>query len=264
MVFSRRSRISTRAAPRRAVRRTTVRRRPTRKVAYSRLNARVSRRLNDGIRWKQHTIDRGFTLAPGLYNYNYAEDYVMTIPKYRFDSLATATQGNLQVARTSDKLFLKGFNCRIGLTNKSTMVTYCRFILIRASNLFEAVSAFSANWIMDPSGTAVAPSLNLSTFLTQRFNTDLVKNKSKDILFDKTVRLGIFMGDGPIPSSRLLKFYIPCSHTVQFEAKGTAADSDDLKTGKYCLLAMTTNEDGGTNAGNIECVTSITATYAEA
>jgi len=239
-----------------------VTRKSTRKSRYASYDKLAAKRLNNGIQWKQtlYGDECAITVpsAPILYYANIIAD----IPKYRNDALASAKQANLQQARTSDKLFLKGFKVNLSLVNQSTKTSQLRVIMFRSATTEEVPSGTGTNWIEALDGTAVQPSTQMSTAMTERFNYNLVKNKRVDMIFDKKLVVG---SDG-IPDGKNVKalsFYCKCNHTVQFESKGDSSSADDLKTGKYWLLLFGSNT-ADSYFGTLDIHWDINAVWAEA
>jgi len=234
----------------------------SKKGRYASYDRLAARRLNNGIQWKQTLYgDEVALTVPSSARIVYT-NIVSDIPKYRNDALATAQQANLQQARTSDKLFLKGFKVNLSLVNQSTKTSQLRVILFRNSTTEEVPSLTAANWVEALDGSAVTPSTQMSIAMTERFNTDLVKNKSRDIIFDKK----LVVGSDAIADTRNVKglsFYCKCNHTVQFESKGDTSSSDDCKTGKYWLIFMSSNT-ADSYYGSLDIHWDINAVWAEA
>lgn len=232
------------------------------KSKYAKVDKLAAKRLNNGIQWKQtlYGDEAALTVPSGAYIiYN---QIVSDIPKYRNDSLATAKQANLQQARTSDKLFLRGFKVNISLVNQSTKTSQLRVIFFRNPTTEEVPSATATNWVEALDGSSQTPATQMSTAMTERFNTDLVKNKSKDIVFDRKLIVGSdAIADGK--NVKALSFFVNVNHTVQFESKGDTSSADDCKTGKYYLLLMGSNT-ADSYFGTLDIHWDINAVWAEA
>lgn len=253
-------------AARSAYRRRLYRRRrarPTRASRYSAMSRLVSRRLNDGVQWKQTLYGSNVVLrVAGLPAIFESDMYVRDIPKYRNDPTAPARFANLQQARTSDKILLKGFKVNLSVTNFSTETTCIRFIMFRNNSWNESYIIGGTNLIETLDGGTSGPSSLLSTAMTERFNTDLVRNKRRDILFDRKLVVGRNTSDDAKDLARA-SFYVPCMHICQFESKGDTGGSDDLKTGTYWLVAWVSNVPN-TAAGDTSFHYDINAVWAEA
>lgn len=234
----------------------------TRKSKYARYDKIAASRLNNGIQWKQTLYGDECAITVPSASILYYANIIADIPKYRNDPTASAKQANLQQARTSDKLFLKGFKVNLSLVNQSTKTSQLRVIMFRSATTEEIPSGTGTNWIEALDGTAVQPSTQMSTAMTERFNYNLVKNKRVDMIFDKKLVVG---SDG-IPDGRNVKalsFYCKCNHTVQFESKGDSSSADDLKTGKYWLLLFGSNT-ADSYFGSLDIHWDINAVWAEA
>lgn len=218
---------------------------------YRRLDRIASKRLNNGLQWKQTLYGGNQVLQVGSLNtlFTYT-NMIADIPKYRADPTATDPMANLQIARTSDKLFLKGFKVNLSITNFSTQTTMIRFFLFRNNSWEETFLNDGSNLIESLAGNSTTYSTLMSTAMTERFNTDLVRNKRRDLLFDRRVIVAS-VNSTEAKNATYRSFYVKCNHICQFESKGTTAQGDDLKTGKYIFCAFIsnpTNGDSGTTA----------------
>jgi len=260
MVYAKKSRFTSK---RRAPVRRTYRKRTAAAPRYAKSTRLASKRLSSGVQWKSTLYGDDIALQGGTTNtYFLATNLVSNIPKYRNDPTATATQANLDQARTSDKLFLKGFKASLGVNNKSTYATALRVVLIRSISLLEVPSSNSSNWVESLDGGATTPSTEMQSHMTERLNGDLVRNKRKDIIFDKRFLLG---GTATLDRSaqQAKHFFVPCNHTCVFESKGDSTSATHLRTGQYYLMMWLVNHDEA-NGGYTNIHYDINAVWAQA
>jgi len=260
MVYAKKSRFTSK---RRAPVRRAYRKRTTTASRYPKASRLASKRLSSGVQWKSTLYGDDLALQGGTSNtYHLNSNIVSTIPKYRNDPTATATQANLDQARTSDKLFLKGFKVSLGMNNKSSYATAVRVVLIRSISLLEVPSSNTSNWCEALDGGSTYPSTEMQSHMTERLNGDLVRNKRKDIIFDKRILLG---ATGTLDRSGQASrhFFVPCNHTCVFESKGDSTNSTHLRTGQYYLMIWLVNHDEA-NGGYTLIHYDINAVWAQA
>jgi len=223
--------------------------------------SKIARKLDDGIKRKssRYTFDISF-ISPSAPIF-YTDIVVSDIPKYRNDPTASTRQANLDIARTSDKLFIKDISIHCSANNSSTVAGNLRLLFFRNSGQDEVPSGIGGNWFMDASGSPLAASIFAYNLPSQRYNYDLVKYKS-DLFLDKQMTFG---PDTSTEGNNLghRNWYKKINQVALYESKGDSSSADDLKTGKYCLAVAHANTSG-TYHGELDVRLTIVVNYCEA
>lgn len=208
-------------------------------------NRFIAKRLGDGVQYHKTAYGETVTMTVGGTATWYNADFVRDIPKYRNDPTASARQANLQICRLRDKIYVKGMKFRLGVANLDPNQSVClRTIFLRNSAWDENVDTGAGNWyesVVD--GSYVLPSSSMPTALIQHFNMDLLRDKKKDLFFDKKIILAP-TGGSTGASCAYREFYVPINQLAIFESKGDAASADDLTNGRYWILFSVSSNDG--------------------
>lgn len=208
----------------------------------------VAKRLGDGVQYHKTSYGEQITMSVGGTATWFYDAIGRSIPKYRNDPTASGREANMQICRIRDKLYFKGAKVRLGVANLDVnQPVMLRWIFIRNSAWDEEVSTagFGANWFKSTvDGSNEGPNVSMPTALTQSFNTDHLRDKRKDLFFDKKIILAP-LGGATGRSCAYYNFYLPIDQMGIFESKGDTASADDLAGGRYYMLFTVSSNDAG-------------------
>lgn len=235
--------------------------RPVIKLRYK-SRFRPTRVLGNGVQWHKTTYALDYTMNTSFVPRVSYEEIVRDIPKYRNDPTATNRQANLAQARVRDRIFVKGAKFRIASTSTETADWMnLRWIFFRNNAWDEAIDAAGTNWIKNVDGSNGTPSTEYRYHSIERFNTDLVKNKRRDILFDRQYKLPPVTASNPGIMTRR-EFYVPINQIACFESKGDSSSADDLSTGRYWFIGSISNHDNS-GSGDVKTYVNVELIWCE-
>lgn len=153
--------------------------------------------------------------------------------------------------RTTDRVFIKGFNIRMGLTSLLTRYGGVRILMFHNSSPNEGLDTVTLNNLYESAGFAdTAPLHNWARSSIQRFNWDLVLKKS-DLLMDRVYKLSTTIA-GSETGNVLNNFsqYVPFNRIVRYESD-PAGTSTIPKSFVY-LVVVAMGETGFSTIGTVD------------
>lgn len=200
----------------------------------------VGKVLGNGVSYKTKLYGENVIMNHSIIpNYQYV-DMVRDIP--RFLAGSTTSSNNLSQARLRNKLYIKGIKFNISMVNYDPdRIVAIRVFFFRNNSWDETLFTGNTNLVEALNGNAATPSKLITTATTERFNVNLVRNRKRDLFFDKTFYMQRYTANGGYVRKR--SFYVPINQLALFESKTEASQQDDLKTGRYCLCVSLSNDN---------------------
>ena len=191
------------------------------------------------------------------------EGSFVAIPEYMPTAVAPNNIPN--ATRSTNRVFVKGFNLRVALTSllsRRGAVRLLMFANTAPSEIYDSVA--SGNLFENAAASDAGPVHSWAGGMVQKFNWDLVMKKS-DLLMDRTYKLSTTIaGDQNSNVLQNCQQYVPFNRIVRYETDQTNPSSpQSIPKFFVYLVAIAMAETGFSSVGTIDYQYSIDTYFTE-
>lgn len=206
----------------------------------------ISKVLEDGVRYINQEILAPFGLNQ-VTHFAYSSGFGV-VPLY--NPAGTTLAANPMTSRKGLKIYFKSVNFYISVSNRTQYGSTVRFLFFKNSNPNEDLNLPGfGNLFQQANGSNEPPNPNILAMPTQKFNTNLCKQRS-DLLMDVQVKTNgayyqsldsldapTFLCDPGISSS-FVRRTVPINQVITFE---NSFNSTQMKTPQYYFIVLYSN-----------------------